>query len=118
MSYKLLMLFSGWWLVGTFVGAIGEQIWLATDDVNVVNALLGFKVDQVATGAGGGFFGMMRVGVAFLTTAVPRMALFDYQFLGGDWVVVRFLMVTMFGGPLIFIAAREFITAIQGVWRR
>jgi hypothetical protein len=116
MSYTLLAVTIGWFFVGAFIGAIGEQVWIGSNDVSVVNAMLGFKVDQVASG--GGFFGMMRVGVAFLTTAVPRMALFDYQFLGGDWATVRFILVPVFGAPLIFIATLQFISAIQGIWRR
>jgi hypothetical protein len=116
MNYTLLVTAIGWYLIGMFIGAIGEQVWLGSGDVDITNAILGFKVDQVSSG--GGFFGMMRIGIAFLTQAIPRLATFDYQFLSGDWVVVRFLLATLFGGPLVFLGAREFISAIQGIWRR
>ena len=116
MNYQLLAIFTGWWIVGVFIGGVGEQIWIGSDQVDIANAMLGFKIDQVA--AGGGFFGMMRVGISFFTIAIPRMALFDYQFFQGDWNAMRFIMVIFFGGPLIFVGAREFLSSIMGIWRR
>ena len=116
MKYTLLAVFMGWFFVGTFVGAVGEQVWLDEDEVNVANAILGFKVDQVATG--GGLISMAHFGQHFLLKTLPRTTTFDYQFFHGNWEIVRFIVAGMFGGPMVFMAAREFFGAISGLWRR
>ena len=116
MRYTLLAIFVGWFFVGTLVGAIGEQIWIGEDEIGVANAILGFKVDQVASG--GGLFTMARFSQHFLLTTLPRLSTFDYQFFHGGWEAVRIVMATVFGGPLVFLAAREFFGVVSGLWRR
>ena len=79
-------------------------------DASVVNDAVGFQVDQV--GSGSGFFSTVRTVTSFFTTLVPQLITFSCFCFSGDLEFIRWMLMAIFGGPLVVMMFMQFVGSI------
>lgn len=72
------------------------------EDLGIVNYAMGFNVVQ--TGVPGSIASVAMMPIRFLTITVPRLVLWDYAFLQGDLVILRYVLMAISVGFVIYLA--------------
>ncbi len=104
-------MYLGIFAVMTMVMQVGESstdVLIAQD----VNDATSFQVDKLSSGSG--FFGTVRSVTDFFTDFLPKAVSFNYSFMGGDLEVIRWFLISVFGG----LAVMVFSFQMLGVLRR
>lgn len=85
------------YIIGQMMGLIGMGIWLGTQEQGFMNALLGFTAheysDSLIGNIGVTITNVVGGVVGFFTSAIPKLVLWDYPFLYGDWAIVKWLIL-------------------------
>jgi hypothetical protein len=85
----------------------GTAVYTRTTDV--LNAAFGFNV--IKTGEAYGTMGVVNIGFRFLTRGIGELASFNFAFLTGDWVYLRYFGMAIGFGLIIVFAAMALGTA-------
>lgn len=114
MSPKWLAFIMFVWAVGALLSLTLEQATLG-GQASLTQALTGYSVAELQ---GPGVLGIMKAGVGFLTTGLPKVVSWNYAFFSGDWQVVRWILIMTLSVPTLTLAAISFIAAAQGIFSR
>lgn len=104
MSYRIWFIYISLFIVATFIDSVGGSSISVGDpsDINLANT---YQVDQISSGSG--FFGLVRTSVSVLTDLVPKFVTWNFGFLTGDFAIVRYTMVFIFGGLLTITLGQQ-----------
>lgn len=91
-----------------------EGAWFGIREMDILNQLTGYSITQA------GDLSVIQLGAGFFTTGLPKMLLWDYPFLQGNLLIVRFLLICLSIGVLwgvftVLIGAAQ--SLVQGVLR-
>jgi len=115
MHPKLVMFFVFSYVTATLMCLFIEGAWLGDEEVTVMNALTGMSMLEVS---GSGLWTVPKLIGGFFTVGVPRLLLWDYSFLEGDWVLFKWFVCFPLSAGFVWGLATVFIPVIQGFFVR
>lgn len=86
---KLLMFAYFAFICGHIICLMLEGDWLAGNDENVINSLLGFDLTELSSS---GLMAIPKASIGFFTHGVPKLILWDYSFFYGSFAIFRFTL--------------------------
>jgi len=84
-------------------------------DSGVLNSALGFNL--ASTGATAGVFTVVTLTFGFLAKALPNLVMWNYSFLNGNLIYVRYLLMGIGVGMIVYFGV-ALINAGMGILRR
>lgn len=115
MNPKILMFVSFVFLVGTLCCLIIEGSWLGTGELDVMNSLTGYNVLQVS---GAGIWAIPKLAWGFMTTGLPKLIFWDYNFFQGGYFIFRVLLIMTLSVGLVWGVIQTFLPVAQGILAR
>ena len=111
MTPKLVIFFAFAFVTGTMFSLFIEGAYLGEEEVGVMNALTGMSLLEVS---GSGLWTVPKLLGSFFTVGVPRLLLWDYSFLTGDWGLFKWFVCYPLSIGFVWGLASVFIPVIQG----
>jgi len=115
MNAKMVMFFVFSFVIGTLFCLFIEGSYLGAAEVSVMNALTGMNLLEVS---GSGLWTVPKLIGGFFTVGVPRLLLWDYSFLEGDWEIFKWAVLFPLSAGFVWGLATVFIPVIQGFFVR
>ncbi len=111
MSSKFIMFVVFLWLSGNILCMIIEGSYFNEGDMDILEALTGYSAVQIS---GTGAIAIPKLAVGFFTVGLPRMLLWDYNFLQGGWELFRVFLYIISVGVLapVAMAALSFVGSL------
>lgn len=97
----MLMFLVFTFLVGTLISLFIEGAYFGQNQMNIINALTGFNV-QEETSTVGTLFAYPKMAIGFFTVGIPKILLWDYSFLEGGWSLVKWLLLYPISAGIVF----------------
>ncbi|MEE8308623.1 MAG: hypothetical protein V3R81_15250 [Gammaproteobacteria bacterium] len=120
MTYRLFWLYAAIVIWFAFLGAIidGTTAFVGSDTVNSITS---YQMDKVASGSGfinlirkvGDFSGAVASTVTFGLGFVVNAMTFNYSYLQGSAEIIRWVLIVIFGGPLLLSVAGDAMGALR-----
>ncbi len=93
--------------------ASGEAVY--NEDAGILNYAMGFSVLQ--TSVPGGVGSAVMAPIRFLTITMPKLVLWDFAFLQGDLIILRYVLMAGSVGAVIYLSVIA-VNTVLGVLRR
>lgn len=120
MTFRLFWLYGAVVIWFAFLGAIidGTTAFVGSEEVNSITS---FQIDKVASGSGainlirkaGAFFGTAASTVSFGLGFLVKAMTFNYSYLQGSTEIIRWMLIVIFGGPLVMSVAGDALGALR-----
>jgi len=115
MGPKLMMFLLFVFFIGNFISLIGDGEWFGDADMDITNHLTGYSVIELS---GAGFWSIPKAGIGFLTDGLPRVLMWDYSYLQGDWMLLRMALVFFISAPMMWGVFQVFLPVLQGIFSK
>jgi len=115
MNPKLIMFVSFVFLIGTFTCLIIEGAYFGTEELDIVNSLTGFNIIQVS---GAGVWTIPKLAYGFMTTGLPKLIFWDYNFFHGAYFFFRLLLIMTLSMGVVWGVIQTFLPVAQGILSR
>jgi hypothetical protein len=101
--------------IGTLCCLVIEGTYFGAQELSIVNALTGYNIAQVS---GAGIWAIPKLAWGFMTTGLPKIMFWDYNFFqGGYWIFRLFLIMTLSVG-IVWGVIQTFLPVAQGILSR
>lgn len=121
MSWKIWAGIFFLFIMGAFLSLIYEATYFGGDVSDITRILLGY---DIASMQGPGILAVPKMTVGFFTHGLPKVLLWDYAYLQGDWVVLRIILIVTLSVPTVvelglavLITAQGILSNILSLWR-
>lgn len=97
------------WMIGQFMGLVGDGVFLGAEEVNWLNYLTGYQGIEAANTNWLGLIGQyVGISIGFFTQGVARIILWDYSFLAGGWGIFKWILFYPLSGGVVYAIFRFF----------
>lgn len=112
MNPKLMMFASFVFFIGALCCLFIEGDYIGSDEVSLANSLTGYNVIEVSSG---GVWSFAKIGIGFLTTGVPKLILWDYNFFQGGYYIIRLFLIMTLSVMVVWGVTQVMLTVAQGI---
>ena len=110
MTAKLWFIYIAVFVIATFIDQVGHTA-ISIADPNDINNAITFNVDEEASGSG--FLGLPRQSLEFALTTLPKFITWNFGFLSGDFQIVQYILMMIFGGLLMLTWGGSLLGLVQ-----
>lgn len=100
---------------GTTAAAHLDNTVVYNEPVGIMNAAMGFDIAQTASTYG--IASAITIPLGIMTKTLPRIATWDYGFLSGDMVYVKYFLTVVTVGCILYLAI-ALLYAFLGIFKR
>lgn len=100
---------------GTTAALHTDNTIVYNESMGVMNAAMGFNIGQVTSMSG--VFSVVTIPFNLLTKTLPRIATWDYGFLSGDLIYIRYFLMLVTIGCFVYLAL-AMIWAAMGILKK
>lgn len=98
--------------VGSLLCLFIEGGYLGSDQMSLANALTGYNIVEIS---GAGTWSFAKIAGGFLTTGLPKLIMWDYNFFQGGYFIVRLFMIMTISVMVVWGVIQVFLTVAQGI---
>jgi len=114
-SWRLYFFLSLMFTVGTAMALTMEGAYLGPSEANLVEELLGFNVAKMSVGQL--ILGAPIWGTKALSSALPKLLLWDYSFLEGELSAIKYFLLYPLSVAVVVALIMMTYSIAQGIFR-
>ena len=112
MSPKLMMFATFVFFIGSLLCLFIEGGYIDSPELSLANSLTGYNIVDVS---GAGTWSFAKLATGFLTTGIPKLIMWDYNFFQGGYFIIRLFLIMTISVMIVWMVIQVFITVAQGI---